>query len=41
MAQKFPFFCMVMNNNETYLTPNYMTSFQCIGKECIASCCIG
>ena len=32
---------MVMHNNETFLIPNYMTSFKCIGKECIDSCCTG
>ena len=24
-----------------FLIPNYMTSFKCIGKECIDSCCTG
>ena len=32
---------MVMHNNETFLTPNYMTNFKCIGKDCIDSCCTG
>ena len=32
---------MVMNNNETFFSPNYMTSFKCIGKDCIDSCCSG
>ena len=30
-----------MHNNETFLTPNYMTSFKCVGKDCIDSCCTG
>ncbi len=30
-----------MHNNETFLTPNYMTSFKCIGKDCIDTCCTG
>ena len=30
-----------MNNNETFFSPNYMTSFKCIGKDCIDSCCSG
>ena len=32
---------MAMNNNETFFSPNYMTSFKCIGKDCIDSCCSG
>tara|TARA_Y100001954_G_scaffold199675_1_gene217918 strand:- start:1091 stop:2269 length:1179 start_codon:yes stop_codon:yes gene_type:complete len=32
---------MALNNNETFLTPNYMTSFKCIGKDCIDTCCNG
>ena len=32
---------MVMQNNETFITPNYMTSFKCVGKDCIDSCCTG
>ena len=33
---------MVMNNNnETFFSPDYMTNFKCIGKDCIDSCCSG
>ena len=32
---------MVMNNNETFLTPDYMINFKCIGKDCMDSCCTG
>ena len=32
---------MVMHNNETFVTPDYMTRFKCIGKNCIDSCCTG
>ena len=32
---------MPIDYNETYLAPNYITSFKCIGKDCIDSCCIG
>ena len=32
---------MVINNNETFLTPDYMINFKCIGKNCIDSCCTG
>ena len=29
------------NNNQVFLTPDYMTKFKCIGKNCIDSCCTG
>ena len=32
---------MAMNNNETFFSPNYMTNFKCIGKDCIDTCCNG
>ena len=32
---------MVMHNNKTFVTPDYMTRFKCIGKNCIDSCCTG
>ena len=32
---------MVMNNNEIFLTPDYMINFKCIGKDCMDSCCTG
>ena len=32
---------MALNNNETFFTPNYMTNFKCIGKDCIDTCCNG
>ena len=41
MAYKLLFFNMVMHNNKTFVTPDYMTRFKCIGKNCIDSCCTG
>ena len=32
---------MDRNKNEVFLTPDYMTKFKCIGKDCIDSCCTG
>ena len=32
---------MAKNSNEVYQTPDYITEFKCIGKDCIDSCCIG
>ena len=41
MAHKLPSFNMVSNSNEIFFTPDYITNFKCIGKECIDSCCTG
>jgi lysine-N-methylase len=32
---------MEHNNNEVFITPDYITKFRCIGKNCIDSCCTG
>ena len=32
---------MASNNNKIFITPDYMTKFKCIGKDCIDSCCAG
>jgi len=29
------------NNNEVFITPNYMAEFKCIGEKCTDSCCTG
>ncbi len=29
------------NNNEVFITPNYMAEFKCIGEKCKDSCCTG
>jgi len=32
---------MQNNKNEVFITPEYITKFNCIGKDCIDSCCTG